>query len=82
MKKIGISLFILVTISFSVAYFYWKQATKLPEWYSTNETMNQKQTSAGKLDTNTSEEALEFVVQPETEATSTPATGTSATSKT
>lgn len=75
MKKIGIGLLILVTLTLSAAYFYWKQATKLPEWYSTNKTMNQGPNSGTEYTTDTTEEALEFVVQPRAEATSKTAVG-------
>lgn len=74
MKKFGVILLALITAGLSFAYFSWKQATKLPEWYSTNETVGQKHNSTGKLSADTTEEVLEFAVQPTTETTSKPAT--------
>jgi hypothetical protein len=66
MKKIGIILSVLIAAPLSFAYYYWQQATKLPEWYAANETTDHQQSnSAEQLEQSNSAEQLELEIPQE-----------------
>lgn len=48
MKKIGVIFLGITAGAFSLIYYYWNQATALPEWYTASKNLNEAQTSSSQ----------------------------------
>lgn len=64
MKKIVIVLSVAIAAPLLIAYYYWQQATKLPEWYTANETIS-PQINPAELEPGNSAEQLELEIPQE-----------------
>lgn len=59
MKKIGIILLVLIAAPLSIAYYYWQQATKLPDWYTADKTIAPQKSDGAELEIEVPQEMLE-----------------------
>lgn len=70
MKKIGIILLVLIVAPFSIAYYYWQQATKLPEWYTAKETIAPQKSNTPELELEVPQAMLDKTTEASPEASS------------